>query len=751
MANPNRPELPSGARRSALIDLLTEYVERVFARTLESHTPIFESNSVILQDAYPSFVVVLREVQSQGDIGHLLSASVEFLLGREAYSKDQLQTALEHYQKSLEFWPTPLTNPDLHSEALQALPNHYFLERMGVVLFHLGLNYARLGDVEKGDQSRAHRREAQTYLQQCLGICEQAERQDLAAKFVGQLARVVQQLEDWEALTSVAQQAINLHISYGSDQQIAQDYTWLAEVAMRESKWTHATQLMDLSLAIHKQSLISPASEAPNNESCFLLWAESQQELEHWQALVTQLERARRSPILQQDHLAYLQVLQALRKLYFEQNQYGQAAHLKQEQFRIRYQQGLSSFMGIRQLQPRLQARPEKHLVALEILNSDRLKDVNTLVDRIQSQKHKLVILHGKSGVGKSSLLTAGVMPTLIQKQLESENTESTVPILLRIYTDWLRNPDPATWNLTGVLKLVEKNCAHQLSTVLIFDQFEELFTVCPEMAQRRPLYQFLRSCLLLEGTTVLLSIRTDYLHYLIEWDRLMNLSSVIQADILSQPVLYHLEQFSVEQVQRFIQNQTATSATGFDFDLIEKVVEDLEQPWEGINPVEVQLVGGQLQAKGITTLAQYQRLGKKSKQVLLGQFLDGIIVDCGQENELIVISVLYALTNEVGTRPVKTESELRAELDVIPEKLELVLEVLVEYGLILLLPDIPDNRYQLAHDYLIQLIRQQQGQRRIAELELERNKAQRKLAAANPRSWIDQVIISVLKWFRSD
>jgi hypothetical protein len=51
---------------------------------------------------------------------------------------------------------------------------------------------------------------------------------------------------------------------------------------------------------------------------------------------------------------------------------------------------------------------------------------------------------------------------------------------------------------------------------------------------------------------------------------------------------------------------------------------------------------------------------------------------------------------------------------------LDLVLQIFVKSGLVLLLPEIPAERYQLVHDYLAAFIRQQQEPRLnelIAEL----------------------------------
>jgi tetratricopeptide (TPR) repeat protein len=99
---------------------------------------------------------------------------------------------------------------------------------------------------------------------------------------------------------------------------------------------------------------------------------------------------------------------------------------------------------------------------------------------------------------------------------------------------------------------------------------------------------------------------------------------------------------------------------------------------------------------------------------------------------------VLYLLTDEKGTRPLKTRAEVERDLqalasaDLTPEvnQLDLVFKIFVDSGLVVLLKEFPADRYQLVHDYLAEFIRQQQEPKLnqlMAELEAERK--QRKLS----------------------
>ena len=170
------------------------------------------------------------------------------------------------------------------------------------------------------------------------------------------------------------------------------------------------------------------------------------------------------------------------------------------------------------------------------------------------------------------------------------------------------------------------------------------------------------------------------------------------------------------------------------------------------VRPIELQITGSQLETDRITTLEQYQQFSDHPQLNLISRYLDQALADCGYKNERIALLVLYSLTQENETRPLKTRAEIIKDLDTAsPEKIDMVLEVFIENGLVLLLPEIPEDRYQLAHDYLVRLVRQQKGERLIAELELERNKAQRKLMQEKPDSFVERAIGSVLRWMRVD
>ena len=117
----------------------------------------------------------------------------------------------------------------------------------------------------------------------------------------------------------------------------------------------------------------------------------------------------------------------------------------------------------------------------------------------------------------------------------------------------------------------------------------------------------------------------------------------------------YYLGNFSKEDARRVIESLTKQTAFHLQLDLVEALVDDLSGELDEIRPIELQVVGAQLQAERITTLELYRERGPKEE--LVGRFLEGVVQDCGPEQEQIAKLVLYLLTDENNTRPTKNAS----------------------------------------------------------------------------------------------
>ncbi|WP_316527945.1 helix-turn-helix domain-containing protein [Kitasatospora brasiliensis] len=125
----------------------------------------------------------------------------------------------------------------------------------------------------------------------------------------------------------------------------------------------------------------------------------------------------------------------------------------------------------------------------------DRLiTDLLALVDT-----RRLVAVVGASGSGKSSLLRAGLIPAL-----RDRGATRTGPAAIRIFTPGAR---PASDH--GALTASENGTG---DTVLVVDQFEEVFTLCTDPAERAAfLNLFLGACAPDNRLRVVLAVRADF------------------------------------------------------------------------------------------------------------------------------------------------------------------------------------------------------------------------------------------------
>jgi len=807
------PDFKSWAATSIQFKLTTEEllrlwyqtIDELFATILAKDTGEFLPNDALnLAPGYQRRQELESALQDLSysapvDIEPSLFATWQFILGRDGFSYDQIDIALQQYQQSLGFW---------QHEAREELsiPNSPSLDRVGVLLLHMGWCYCRQAELMPLE-SNSKWQQAKRLFSEAIEVFAAAGCSDWVAQLIVQLGEVLQNLQNWTELQALALKSLDDPQIQIHPELLAQAYGFLAAVAYGQANWLEAEILAQTALHTLEQS---PYSHFQQQGSYLLLLAQAQRQMNYPTAAVTTLEQAIEVEILQPNSLKqqpklYISILDELRSLYLEQKQYLKAFEFKQERCLIEEQYGFCPFLGAVPLQPLKRAgeygirhptseetrqkaegrgqkgrgfglffpliagaaapvgRFQERSLPLEIIAAGRQRDVNRLIERLSRNDHKLTVIHGASGVGKSSLINAGLVPAL---ELQIIGTRAAMPVVQKVYRDWvgelgkLLTKRLASWqvdrqncaniksktsnlpypfgaqiasaeetrrvqqdnpwnssNLQIILKQLQLSCERNLLTVLIFDQFEEFFFACTNLVERRQFYNFLEQCLNLPYVKVILSLREDYLHYLLECEYYSH-PNALNYNILDRQLRYSLRDLSPEDAKNFIATLSAVSQFQLEESLIEAVVQDLASKSGAVRLIELQVVGAQLQAEKITTLADYRALGTEPKGSLVERYLLDVISDCGQENEDTVWQLLFSLTNEQGTRPLKTQAEL--EID----NLELILKILVSSGLLLRVPGETQEQYQLVHDYLVQPIRQQYNQRARLNIitQLEKN-----------------------------
>ncbi|MBD2312469.1 hypothetical protein H6G20_12435 [Desertifilum sp. FACHB-1129] len=746
-ANPIKFELST----LELQNLIDQQGNRLFNRILQPDEET--SDASVSRQQRLELDCAHQELQARGvQLAPELEASLHYILGQDDRECDRIDDAICHYLHSLSFWRS--SNQ---------------LAREGILLFHLGLCYCRHAekDCKNVESSRYLWEEAWIYLNQSINVFEQAGREDIIAQIIGQLCEVLQRLEAWDSLTDLTYKALNLHQKYGLKLQLALDYGFLAKMALQQQQWHQAIQLAKTSLALFGEmqaASISITGLQPQPlglyrglwEQIFrLILAKAQRRIGELDAASVTLEKASQGLIAaiansdpRYDRERYLRLLKGLRSLYFAEGCYRSAFLLQKEQRSIEQQYGFRAFIGAGQLLPARElppphAFPNSPLNSLQVADaiaaSNRQQDVLRLIERISRRDYKLTVIHGQSGVGKSSIVAAGLVPALKSTPI---GTYTALPIVIRVYRDWVGvlgrtlnealqdlerqttpivslaplpasaleysatavNAAPRTLiSASAILNCLRKNEDRNLLTVLIFDQFEEFFFACPSPKERQAFYRFFKDSLNLPNVKIILSIREDYLHHLLEIESHTDLAK-IGCNVLDKVNRYPLGNLSRQDAFQVIERLTQKANFELEKSLIQALVNDLAKETGEVRPIELQIVGAQLQAENINTLNKYQQSG--SKQRLVERFLEKVVQDCGVENESLARQILYLLTDENDTRPLKTRAELVGELPNDAEAIDLILEIFIDSGIVYLIPETPAHRYQLVHDYLVRFIR---------------------------------------------
>ncbi|AVH72605.1 nSTAND1 domain-containing NTPase [Nostoc sp. 'Lobaria pulmonaria (5183) cyanobiont'] len=887
--------------------------QQLVAFIIETANQWFSNNLKFSVDVYIKLETELetaqRELLNQPDIYNLeIQADLESLLGFIKQINNQKDLALQHYQKAYKLW--------------QESNN---LERQAIILGEIGVGYY-LKAFKNPDINHPDWQTAWYYIREYINFINLFHNPDLIANTAIKFGDILRDLQKWETLQSLSEQALVVHQTNNQPRELAKDYGFLAEVALAQNNWVKANQLVQQALEVfaaipnlesaNVSGVLSDIPERVLKSKHLSLYqfilSRSQYHLGQIKQATFSLETARHVGNPLEDFRLYLDILKFLQQLYFEQKEYLKAYKIKQQRRSIEQQFGLRAFIGAGRLEATKQAFVEtlrsnspQGNIAPEIAASGRLLDVERLIERMGRPDYKLIVIHGQSGVGKSSLVNAGLIPALKNKAI---GTQDYLPVVMRVYTNWVEElgkllgnggdeeelelqvstleaqrstfelgistseAQPSTFELgtstseaqrstseaqrstseaqrstseaqpstsepqrstseaqrstsepqrsTSELETLQYSSAIQsephpvfadantplslarrgvggevrepqylisrlkeneqrnLRTVLIFDQFEEFFFVYTEPAQRKQFFEFLGECLNVLSVKVILSLRVDYIHYLLECNDLSSLK-IIGNDILSNNVLYKLGNFSPADAKSIIQRLTENTSFHLEDVLVEQLVQDLAGELGEVRPIELQVVGAQLQTENITTLAEYRQRGTKDE--LVKRYLHEVVNDCGEENHQAADILLYLLTDEKGTRPLKTRAELERDLfayflEIPPtplkkggfilstpflrgspqaggsetredkafdiSKLDLIVEIFVQSGLVVLLPENPADRYQLVHDYIAAFIRQQQEPKlKHVMAELEKEREQRKLSDAKLNNFLKRAL----------
>ncbi len=279
--------------------------------------------------------------------------------------------------------------------------------------------------------------------------------------------------------------------------------------------------------------------------------------------------------------------------------------------------------------------------------------DIQRLIEKLKATRFLAVV--GPSGSGKSSLVRAGVIPAIKKGVLPESDTwavrvftpgarplTALTANLLRLYPqesmnrtlDQL-NEDERTLHLSVSLGLSELPATAR--TVLVIDQFEEIFTLCRDERERTQfLANLLYAAFIPDGQTiVLLTLRADFYHKCAAYPEL-------SSRIAAQQFLVSL--MSADNLRQAIEEPAWHTGLEFEQGLVATILDDVENQPGALPLLEHALLELWERRRGtMLTLEAYRESG--GVEGAIAKRADAIYASFDTEQQLIARRIMLRLT----------------------------------------------------------------------------------------------------------
>jgi len=366
--------------------------------------------------------------------------------------------------------------------------------------------------------------------------------------------------------------------------------------------------------------------------------------------------------------------------------------------------QALEEFYGLRTKEI---AKPYKFLDYFD--PSDRAiffgrdADIARFLGYIGAQR--LVVLYGESGVGKTSLIRAGLIPNLVQKGL------------IPVYTRCIEHPryviqegvrevvslfDHApAFTERGLRQFLEDPGLMRYEFVIFVDQFEEFFVRFPESA-RDEFINDLIECISEDasvGATFVLSLRREYFVELGKYkQRLLELYNNA----------YELRKLTREEVREAVIDPAHEYGLVYEDALVDVLIDDIYHEGD-YNTPHIQIVCDKLvdslqpEAREVT-LDLYRQLGGASK--ILAGYLDAAISRLPSEDQPRAVAILKDMVTSHRTKSLNTLDEIARRTGYAREMVgEIVHRLVHEARLVREIARGGSVLFELAHEFLVERV----------------------------------------------
>jgi len=283
-----------------------------------------------------------------------------------------------------------------------------------------------------------------------------------------------------------------------------------------------------------------------------------------------------------------------------------------------------------------------------------REEESQTIASKILA--HRTFVLHGRSGVGKSSVIQAGVIPILKKQGYDVYIVRSFIDPLgqLSDIIAPLAGPDSKNGFMAQVQSLSQIRTGNPI--IFIFDQFEEFFSILsPE--KREQFISEIKNVWSVEPLPLrfVFVLREDLLA------EISQLKNAI-ADVFHYE--FRLKRLTKTQASKAITEPARLVGCDFEKELIDELLKDLSEQGD-IDPPQLQIVCDALyddrDPQNHLTIEEYHHLGG-AKKILAG-YLERVLGRFDPDELDVVKKLLMRLISEQNQRMIVRQSELENRL----------------------------------------------------------------------------------------
>lgn len=362
-----------------------------------------------------------------------------------------------------------------------------------------------------------------------------------------------------------------------------------------------------------------------------------------------------------------------------------------------------------------LSGGPYRFLEHFDVEDADlffgREDDTNALVEMIADTSP--TVLFGRSGIGKTSLLRAGVMGALARESEEAASDEPKDAPWLTVYSRCLDDPLVSIKEAALVAvselghetdKLSEEEHLlkflqqiHELTNrriLIVMDQFEEYFVRLGDRVKAE----------FLDEWTACLDAAPDYLRWIVglREDYLGDLYDLHTRIPTIMHNMYRLKKLTRQQARDAIVKPALSFDVHLETELVEELLDDLSR--EGVEPTHLQIVCDRLfEAKPVgqhtISLHGYLRLGRVQK--ILSEYLDYALSQLPYQDRRVgrdILKYMASSSEVVVTSPIGRIAE---QLGYEQDEVERVMAKLLDLRLLRAVEEERRQHYELVHEYL--------------------------------------------------